>query len=616
MLSRFYLINLLSFLLVITGGMTLAQAPSTPSPQKRLAATLARYQSGRLSDTSYLKEIDSIAPQLLNDDSLTEDLSTYRQIAFGNKDLGKYRMWYYRYLAIFSINKNKYGSAIYYSEKNNEEAVKIGVFEKEGIPHSDLFAVAVYENNKDYPRLIAKYNTLAPQLTRLPSAIPAGKVSGEQGFVVLSIMNSAVVAFYKTNDTLHGGDGIRLYEAMLKGIRQQPEKYKRYMAHYYYGYHMMCYERAKYLGHFDSAQSFLEMAISEVRSPDYLKNLQTSTQVSTYAEAFDFYFGQKRNDSAQHYLSLIRAIKDSPIGFAGIEQSILLESETKLLGARGDFQAAYHALEKLYQMKDSAFHAVSADKDNNLYALAEGENTRNELIRSEARQQRAEKFNFFLILFFTVLVFGGIAVFFVYRSAQRHRLLNLRLGLARNFHDEIGPMLLYASTLTKKEMEAHPSPRLEELKNQIGYVMEAVRGISHDLKSNQLSTVHSFYKDVTTLLEKMRASTGVEFTIRMNDGNRILGHLQYIHLRKIVDEMVSNSIKHAGCTLITLRIRAAERRLMITYSDNGKGMASEKLTGGIGIQNMQERASLINGDFLLHNAWPEGYSIDISIPLL
>jgi len=202
-------------------------AQSEGSPQKRLAGVQSRYQAGRLIDTVYLHEVDSIAPQLLNDDSLAQKLSTYRQIAFSNKGLGKYRMWYYRYLAIFSVNKNKYGSAIYYWEKNNEEATRIGVFEKEGIPHSDLFAVAVYENNKDYSRLISKYNTLLPQLIKIPAAISSGKVSGEQVFVALSILNSAVAALFKTGSAARGNEGIRLYEKMMEGIKQQPAKYKQ-----------------------------------------------------------------------------------------------------------------------------------------------------------------------------------------------------------------------------------------------------------------------------------------------------------------------------------------------------------------------------------------------------
>jgi signal transduction histidine kinase len=102
----------------------------------------------------------------------------------------------------------------------------------------------------------------------------------------------------------------------------------------------------------------------------------------------------------------------------------------------------------------------------------------------------------------------------------------------------------------------------------------------------------------------------------MNNGSRVLRHLQYTNLRKIADELITNSIKHAECNLITVDVKATERHLRINYSDNGKGMVSGRQTAGIGLQNIQERVRSLNGDFQLHNAYPEGYSIDISIPLL
>ena len=89
---------------------------------------------------------------------------------------------------------------------------------------------------------------------------------------------------------------------------------------------------------------------------------------------------------------------------------------------------------------------------------------------------------FFFVL--PIFVLGGVTGFMVYRSGQERRILNLRLQLARNFHDEIGPMLLYANVLAKKQQN-------EELRGQIGLIMDAVRNIAHDLKSPEANTIAS-----------------------------------------------------------------------------------------------------------------------------
>jgi signal transduction histidine kinase len=192
----------------------------------------------------------------------------------------------------------------------------------------------------------------------------------------------------------------------------------------------------------------------------------------------------------------------------------------------------------------------------------------------------------------------------------------VQLNLARNFHDEIGPMVLFANALVKKELDERPSPGLAELKAQTVQIMEAVRGIAHDLKSNQLSTVETFGQEVMALLEKIRQTTGIDFLFRLNQGSRILSHWQYTHLTKMMNELISNSIKHAGCSRITVLIQSMEERFLINYSDDGRGMEPGSFSSGIGLDNIRERVALLKGFMELRNSWPEGYSIEISIPFV
>lgn len=598
--------------LVIAWSNTRAQQPG--SLTAHLADLLVQYHDHTLSDTAYLKAVDTTAARLLNDDSLPSLLTTYRQIAFSDKGSDRYRAKYYTYLAIYSYNKNRFGSAIYYSERNNEERIKAGMFEKEGLSHSDLFAVTVYNNNRDYARVFSKYSALRPALLQLPATIPSGKVSPEQAYVAFGILDAVVDAAYKTKDTTRANEGIEICEKMLEGMRKLPGKYKGDTTVDSYIYHTLRFEQEKYGNHFDRAQDFLQMAIQEVRSKEFWPQLQPDYTEDIYTTAFDFYFDRHKKDSAQHYLDLVRSLQD--IRYSNMRQSFILEANSKLLAGEGHFEAGYNDLRKVYKMSDSSFYAVSADKDNNLYALAEAENTRNELLRMEVKQRKTERFSIFLFSTLALLVFGGTVGFLLYRSGQQRRLLNLRLSLARNFHDEIGPMLLYANVLAKKAAEDGSPSLLEELKSQIVHIMESVRGISHDLKSSELSTVGSFFKEVTGLLEKIRVTTQIDSVTRWNNGSRILSHLQYTNLRKIVNELISNSIKHADCSMIAIEAKTTAKHLRINYTDNGKGMASGARTEGIGIQNIRERVNLLNGDFQLHNAWPEGYSIDLSIPLL
>ena len=619
MVSKPLLLVSLSCLLV-TGGNCLAQSP--PSSGQHLAGLRESYHSHRLNDTAYLKAVDSVAPVLLAEDSLPEWLGTYREIAFGDKRRGVYRAHYYTYMAIHASTKNQFGSAIYYSEKNNEERIATGEFRKGGLSHSDLFAVTIYSNNHDYARVLSRYRAVRQALLSIPAEVRAGSVSGEMRAdtvsaddirVALMFGNAVVYAACKARDSAVAMEAAGIGDRV---VEEMGAKYGPRAVQFYYLCHLSDFERERFLGHDSAAGELLRQAIGEVQAPGFPARLQPAYVEFTFTEAFDFYFDQGWTDSARRYFDRVRALREKGVQYSALDPEFLPEAGSKLDAGDGHYREAYQELLREFRIRDSAYYAVSADKDNNLYALTAEENTRAELLRTEEERRKAERDSMVLFTLLGLLVLGGFAGFMTYRSRQRQRLMNLQLNLARNFHDEIGPMVLFANALVKKELDERPSPGLAELKAQTAQIMEAVRGIAHDLKSNQLSTVDTFGQDVVALLEKIRQTTGIDFLFRLNQGSRILSHWQYTHLTKMMNELISNSIKHAGCSRITVLVQSMEQRFVITYSDDGRGMEPGSFSSGIGLGNIKERVALLKGSMDLRNSWPEGYQIEISIPFV
>jgi len=602
----------------------MAYAQSPVSPRKRLADLQGMYERHAFGDTVYLNAVDSIAPALYSNDSLEQWLGAYQQIAFGDSSYGRHRLNYWMYLTYAAFTGNRYGSALYYEEKSDEENLRQGKTAKDALSRSEVLALTLYAMNKDYMRFFQKYHELRPRLLAMPGLISAGKADPDAvswAFNMVEALSSVALdrekdTANKVKDTAGVEEAVRDCEGMLAAIRRQPGKYKPYRTYFDWIHHMIRYDRESLLKHTARALEQLDSCAQELQSKGFLESALGGAVFDTYSAAFDFYFGRNNKDSARHYLDLIRDSQMGYVDYLNVKLPFLLESGSRLEASEGQYGAAYRDLRRAYDTKDSAFFAVSSDKDNNLYALAKAEDTENVLLRTEAKRREAEWFNMVLFFLLVALALAGVTVFLVYRARQRQRLLNLRLSLARNFHDEIGPLLLYANTLVKKEQEDNPSPRLEELQGQMVHIMEGVRGISHDLKSSDLNTIGSFGREITILLEKIKATTQIDFTVSLGDGSRVLSQYQYTHLRKIVNELIGNSIKHAGCNSVHIRMEALEGYLTTRYSDNGKGFAPGGPGEGIGLRNMEERAALLRGTFQLKNAYPNGYSIDISIPLL
>jgi len=599
------------FFLLIAGP---ARGQNADSLKRRLATLSGRWRTHQLKDTDYLRSMDSLVPFLEQEDSLPQYLSAYRDIAFANSKPSRYKAYYYTFLALNAANTKKLGSAIYYSEKNNAERISAGLFEKGGLSHSDMFALFVYFGNRDYNRLIQKYGTLLPALRTIPAGVAAGKISKEQAFVALSILQVAEFTYFKTNDTARMEETVRIAHDIEEKMHGQHQRFSAYRKHFDYLEHSIDFKERSGRNPVEAAR-LLDLAIADVRDTAFPEHLRADYSAGLFEEAVDFYSGLHKPDSVRRFLTLLGGIGVNARE-STTDKVFIASNDAFLLGDEGHYTEAYRQLLNAFEMRDSAFYAVSADKENNLYALAEADNAHAEMLRSEEKKRRAEQANLYLYFVISLLVLAGGALFLVNRERQRQRLLNLQVSLARNFHDDIGPMLIYANALAKKALDEHPAESLTELKTHIGRIMNEVRAISHDLKSNHLGTIGDLAGENATLLEKTKESTGTGYTLRTENPHQPLSHIQYTDLVKITRELIGNSIKHAACKKIHLEIKALGPDLVLQYSDDGKGMEPTGNPVGIGLQNIRERVAGLRGIFLLKNSWPRGYSIQISIPLI
>ncbi|HEX3933408.1 MAG TPA: ATP-binding protein, partial [Puia sp.] len=476
------------------------------------------------------------------------------------------------------------------------------------------FALGVYFNNHDYARVLQKYQSLLPSLSAMPAAVAAGKISKEQAFVALSIIQASVYTYDKKNDTAHMEEAVHLARAILDKMRHQPQKYNASRKKFEYLEHSIAFKERSGR-HPEDAARLLCLAIEDARDTAFPEGLRADYITELYNEAVEFYSGLHKTDSVRHYLQLLQGVGANALE-STTDMVFLDANQAYLLGDEGKYAEAYRQLRKAFDLRDSAFYSVSADKENNLYALAEADNAHAGMLRAEEKKRRAEQANLYLYFLISLLLVAGGALFLVNRERQRQRLLNLQISLARNFHDDVGPMLIYANALVKKELDDHASPRLAELKTHIGRIMDEVRGISHDLKSNHLGTIGDLAKENTSLLERLKDATGTGFILKTENADRPLSHIQYTDLQKITRELIGNSIKHAACKKIHLELKALGPNLVLEYSDDGKGIDPSGNNTGIGLQNIRERVDGLQGIFLLNNSWPRGYSIQISIPIV
>ena len=191
-----------------------------------------------------------------------------------------------------------------------------------------------------------------------------------------------------------------------------------------------------------------------------------------------------------------------------------------------------------------------------------------------------------------------------------------RNRLAREIHDTLGhaltgitagadaclQMLEISPEMAKKQMERIASTAREGMNE----VRRSVRALRPDaLERMQLTDA------IAKLCSEMQTTSQAEITLDLQAEDLRLSPDEEDAVYRIVQESITNAIRHGHATAVRIRIAAEERRLGITVTDNGCGCT--KIEPGFGLRHMRERLKLLNGTLKVKSE--KGFELHAEIPL-
>jgi signal transduction histidine kinase len=106
----------------------------------------------------------------------------------------------------------------------------------------------------------------------------------------------------------------------------------------------------------------------------------------------------------------------------------------------------------------------------------------------------------------------------------------------------------------------------------------------------------------------------VEFDIDNIDN--LLRKEDEINFYRIIQECMSNIIKHSKAESAEIKIRKLAESIEISITDDGIGFDMNELKNrksGIGLIGMQERVNILNGEYIMNSSPGNGTIIKISI---
>jgi signal transduction histidine kinase len=203
------------------------------------------------------------------------------------------------------------------------------------------------------------------------------------------------------------------------------------------------------------------------------------------------------------------------------------------------------------------------------------------------------------------------------------RMRSERERISRELHDTVGHTMSVISLQASVGTEAlgHDDravgDALDRIRTASTRSLQELRSIVRILRSASDPDQTRSVLSLSAVRELVDAASGagVEVTTEITATPSDLSAPVDAAAYRVIQESITNIIRHAGATHAQIKVGIRDGWLYITVTDDGRGSAPESGTeGGYGMAGMSERINLLGGSLTTHTSAAAGFSVEATIP--
>ncbi len=359
----------------------------------------------------------------------------------------------------------------------------------------------------------------------------------------------------------------------------------------------------------DSVNEMLRLSL-ELQGP----RSSQITRVNTYLILASNFIDNGRLDSAKTYMTQLDTMFQS---FKGLDFKLnYYDLSSRLYELTGDFKKAL-AFKILHY--DSATTHIDAKKTLELQELEE------QYVRDKKVLAANSQRDLFVFIGTGLLLILVFIYFWFQNKLQKRKLENIqavlksqedeRKRIARDLHDSLGMMLTAAQRqfeIASLEGNSETSEAFTKANNIMTDANTEVRKVAHSMMSISLErfglkeALEDLFQEIESSTEiSINRSYHLEFDLSKEDQREVF---------RVVQELVNNTIKHAGASEITFELNTASKQCTMSFQDNGKGFDLNKKGLGIGFKNIYSRTDILKGKLKVQSKLGEGSIFHLVFP--
>lgn len=183
--------------------------------------------------------------------------------------------------------------------------------------------------------------------------------------------------------------------------------------------------------------------------------------------------------------------------------------------------------------------------------------------------------------------------------------------VSENLHDGVGQSLLLIKNKVILEKNADMQSMVDEVIKEVNQISKTL----HPYRVEQLGLTLAIENNI----DQIDTATELFIDRKIDNIDGIFNTNQELNLYRIIQELMSNVIKHSNATGCKLSVVKASNHVRIDVEDNGTGFdfseEYEKI-GSLGLKTLKNRTGYLDGNITFSSTKDKGTSVSIKIPIV
>ena len=194
-----------------------------------------------------------------------------------------------------------------------------------------------------------------------------------------------------------------------------------------------------------------------------------------------------------------------------------------------------------------------------------------------------------------------------------------RRTISRELHDEVGQILtglrMELAGLSRVESDATFRTRLESVKQLAGEALRSVRSLALLLRPSMLDDL-GLEPALRWQTKEISRRSGIPISVNIEGKIDALPENIRICIYRAIQEALTNCMKHAQASRISVTVEQREDLVSAAVQDNGKGFDINQLhSEGLGLVGMEERVRALHGQLNISSQPGKGTVVSFALPL-